>query len=110
MKRAEREQNAVLGRDVTEAARSKNKGGTTIVFSVRLAVDDVRQLEQLSRQTGRTVSQIVREAIQNYTVTEPRFNITTRVRDDLPVVTMGTPMNSTRVDLAVKSSYVEVSA
>ena len=58
------ENEIVLGRDVAEAARSKRKASTTVVFSVRLTVDDVQKLERLSRRTGHTTAQLVRDAIQ----------------------------------------------
>jgi predicted transcriptional regulator len=54
----------VLGPDVTPSAAARERRGTT-VLSVRLAPDELAQLESVSRATGRTISQIVREALSS---------------------------------------------
>jgi hypothetical protein len=53
-----------LGDDVTTAAAARERRGST-VLSVRLAPDELAQLESLSHATGRTFSQIVREALSS---------------------------------------------
>jgi hypothetical protein len=58
------EQEYVLGQDVTEAAASKTKGGTT-VLSVRLTTEELAAIEAVADETGRTLSQVVREAIHS---------------------------------------------
>jgi len=57
----------VLGEEVTERIKGKNKG--TVVLSVRLTSDELKRLESLSRETGKTVSQVVRAAISRYSTT-----------------------------------------
>ncbi len=51
-----------LGEDVTALAAPRSKQATA-VLSVRLSVEDLAMLEQLGTSTGKTISQIAREAI-----------------------------------------------
>ena len=55
----------VLGAKVTEAAKGR-KQSASVVLSVRLSTEELVRLESLSESTGKTVAQIVREAISNY--------------------------------------------
>ncbi|MDA8216642.1 MAG: ribbon-helix-helix domain-containing protein, partial [Dehalococcoidales bacterium] len=55
----------VLGEDVTSLAASKRASGTAVV-SVRLTSAEVAELESLSRASGKTISQIAREALTAY--------------------------------------------
>ncbi len=55
----------ILGKDVTNAAQAKGQRGTTVI-SVRLSTDEVARLEQIGRLSGKTISQIVRDAILAY--------------------------------------------
>ena len=67
----------VLGEDVTAQAAAKASKGTA-VLSVRLPIEDLATLESLSRVTGRTTSQLVREALTSYLQTrlQPNFVFT----------------------------------
>lgn len=53
-----------LGEDVTSVAKSKSRGGTSVV-AVRLSLEELSEIESISRETGKTVSQVLREAIKN---------------------------------------------
>ena len=57
----------ILGENVTQAAGRKERRDTTVI-SVRLSNNEVARLEQLGVTNGKTVSQIVREAISAYNV------------------------------------------
>ena len=54
-----------LGKEVTSAAKSKTQQGTAVV-SVRLATEEVARLERITRATGKSISQVIREAIAAY--------------------------------------------
>jgi len=54
-----------LGADVTEAARAPQHRGTS-VLSVRLPTDELVEVERLCRASGKTPSQVVRDAIRRY--------------------------------------------
>ncbi len=54
-----------LGRDVTESAQAQ-KERSTIVLSVRLSGSELAHLEKLSRESGKTISQVARQAIAAY--------------------------------------------
>lgn len=55
-----------LGRDVTAHAKADGKR-ETVVLSVRVTGEELRRLEILARNSGRSVSQLVREALNAYT-------------------------------------------
>jgi Ribbon-helix-helix protein, copG family len=76
------EQEYVLGQDVTEAAASRTKGGTT-VLSVRLTTEELAAIEAVANETGRTLSQVVREAIHSciQMVRNSQPMITVSIRD-----------------------------
>ena len=59
-----------LGRDVTPLAAGGRKKDTAVV-SVRLPVSDIARLEGIGRENGKTVSQIVRDAVAAYRVHRP---------------------------------------
>ena len=54
-----------LGRNVTNLAKARGKK-VTAVISVRLDMTDVGRLEELAGDSGKTVSQVVRDAIAAY--------------------------------------------
>ena len=59
-----------LGRDVTHLATSGAKRETSVI-SVRLAKGDIGRLEGIGRESGKTVSQVIRDAITAYQVKSP---------------------------------------
>ena len=61
-----------LGRDVTHLARSNTKRETGVI-SVRLPMPDIARLEEVGRESGKTVSQVIRDAIAAYRVKQPVF-------------------------------------
>lgn len=63
---------ACLGKEVTEMAHGRQKLDTAVV-SVRLTVDEIACLEQAARHSGKTLSQIVREAVRSYQGDPPRI-------------------------------------
>lgn len=67
-----RDEDIVLGDDVTRLAKPEQRRGTA-VLSVRLAVDEVNRLEAVGRASGKTVSQVIRDAIAAYEVTQPHI-------------------------------------
>ncbi len=54
-----------LGENVTALAKSKSRGGSAVV-AVRLSLSEFSEIESISRATGRSVSQVVREALRNW--------------------------------------------
>jgi|SRR6266536_1527686 len=58
------EQEYVLGQDVTKAAESKNRSGS-VMLSVRLSADELAAIEAMADASGKTLSQVVREAVRN---------------------------------------------
>jgi metal-responsive CopG/Arc/MetJ family transcriptional regulator len=59
------EQEYVLGDDVTRFARSKGQSGSA-VLSVRLSAEELAAIETVAEQTGKNLSQVVREAVRTY--------------------------------------------
>jgi len=59
----ENENECVLGEDVTDLAGQRSRGGTT-VLSIRLSLDELAEIESISRATKKTISQVAREAIR----------------------------------------------
>ena len=59
-----------LGKDVTEKFRGTPKG--SVVLSVRFSIDELRRLELLCQETGKTVAQVVRESVANYQPVNPQ--------------------------------------
>lgn len=68
----------ILGQDVTDIAKSNTPKDSAVV-SVRLPVSEVARLERISNSTGKSMSQIVREAVAAYEVidsyTHPKITI-----------------------------------
>ena len=59
-----------LGQEVTEMALGK-RSKETVVVSVRLPVDEFARLEKLSESSGKSMSQIVRNAVAAYQAPNP---------------------------------------
>ena len=55
----------VLGEEITATSKAKKQTGTG-VLSVRLSTEELTRLDQISRSTGKTLSQLVREAVAAY--------------------------------------------
>ncbi len=68
----------VLGQDITSIARAKNRKETSVV-SVRLTGSEVTKLDSLSRQSMKSVSQIVKDAIAAYEVKQTTVVLATGV-------------------------------
>ena len=75
----------VLGQDVTTAARSKTKSGSVMV-SVRLSADELATIEAAAQASGRSLSQVIREAIRNGIRLAPR---TASVQSEVTVSVSG---------------------
>ena len=56
-----------LGRNVTHLAKPDGRPGKAIV-SVNLDYDDIVRLEEIGRGSGKTVTQVIRDAIAAYRV------------------------------------------
>lgn len=54
----------ILGQDVTDIARGKSRD--TVVLSIRMPIAEFAQLEQLCEDSGKTLSEVVREAVEFY--------------------------------------------
>ena len=54
-----------LGEDVTALARSRSRGGTAVV-AVRLSLSELSEIESICQATGKTMSQVIREALRNW--------------------------------------------
>ena len=63
-----------LGRGVTRLARSGPKRETAVI-SVRLETNDIARLEGIGHETGKTVSQVIRDAIVAYRVIRPAMTV-----------------------------------
>jgi predicted transcriptional regulator len=64
-----------LGLDVTEKVR-KRSSTETAVLSIRLSVAELARLDALARAKGRSISQIVRDAIAGYAGGEDQSYVT----------------------------------
>ena len=67
-----RNDDQILGDNITEMAASRRRAETAVI-SVRLGLDEIARLEEMGRASGRTVSQVIRDAIAAYAVREPRL-------------------------------------
>ena len=65
-------EDVVLGENVTKYAKAKAGKGTTVI-SVRLGTEEIARLEALGQTTGKTVSQVVREAIAAFEILNHRL-------------------------------------
>lgn len=59
-----------LGRNVTHLFKSDKRDGTAIV-SVKLNYDDIARLEAIGRESGKLVTEVIRDAIAAYQVEQP---------------------------------------
>ena len=59
-----------LGRDVTHLFKS-DKRKTTAIISVSLDHGDIARLAGIGRESGKTVAQVIRDAIAAYRVDKP---------------------------------------
>lgn len=57
-----------LGEDVTHLFKSDN---VAVSVSVILDADDIAWLEKIGRESGKTVAQVIRDAIAAYRVEKP---------------------------------------
>jgi hypothetical protein len=76
------EREYMLGEDVTSAARPRSKSGTA-VLSVRLTAEELSAIERVALETGKTLSQVVREALRSgiHVIREPHPAVTVSIRD-----------------------------
>ena len=63
-----------LGRNVTHLAQAGSRKETA-VLSIRVPSTEIARLERMGRETGKSVSQIVRDAIASYSVRSPSLII-----------------------------------
>jgi CHASE3 domain sensor protein len=98
------EQEYVLGQDVTKAAASKAKSGT-VMLSVRVAAEELAAVEAFANATGKTMSEVVREALRTCLrlARDTQPSITVSVQDGM-TMSMGSP------SVAVGSTYSAVIA
>ncbi len=54
-----------LGNDVTSSVASRSRTGT-VVLSVRVRIEEMAEIEATSRATGKSLSQLVRDAVSTY--------------------------------------------
>ena len=65
----EQDEDFILGQDVTDIAAGK--GEKSVMLSVRLSPEDFIRLEQLCEDSGKTLSEVVREAVEFYSAAKP---------------------------------------
>ena len=68
MRMNDRYEECELGEDVTHLFKSDN---VTVSVSVILDADDIAWLEKIGRENGKTVAQVIRDAIAAYRVEQP---------------------------------------
>jgi hypothetical protein len=61
-----------LGRNVTHLFKSDERKANAII-SVSLEYDDIAHLEKIGREDGKTVAQVIRDAIAAYRVEQPVY-------------------------------------
>ena len=88
------DRDVALGDNATRLAKSERRRETA-VLSVRLAVDEVDRLEALGRASGKTVSQVIRDAIAAYEVPQPHIVLSMW---NGTVVAFGEPQQPTQAD------------
>ena len=59
-----------LGRNITRLAAAGEKKETSVV-SVRLTVSEIAKLEGIAQENGKTVSQVIRDAVASYRIRRP---------------------------------------
>ena len=67
----ERDEGYELGRDVTRLALAGGTRGNSAVLSVRLPASEIARLEKIGQESGKTLSQVVRDAVSVYRVQKP---------------------------------------
>ena len=65
----EQDEDFILGQNVTDIAAGK--GEKSVMLSVRLSPEDFIRLERLCEDSGKTLSEVVREAVEFYSAAEP---------------------------------------
>lgn len=56
----------VLGENITGLARASRSRSGSAVLSVRLSGEELTQIETIAQEEGKTLSQVVREALRKY--------------------------------------------
>lgn len=59
------EEDLDLGEDVTEAVKARTQGASA-VLSIRLGRNEITELEVLGRSSGKSLSDVARDAIRTY--------------------------------------------
>ncbi len=93
-----------LGKDVTRIAKSGMKRETAVI-SVRLTKAEVARLEAIGLESGKTISQVIRDAIAAYEVKHPSMIIGLW---NGSTVTIGEPGEVTGNSRAVSYQTVEL--
>ena len=65
----EQDEDFILGQEVTDIAMSKSRD--TVVLSIQMPIAELAQLEQLCADSGKTLSEVVRDAVEFYSAAEP---------------------------------------
>ena len=63
-----------LGRNVTHLFKSDKRDGTATV-SVKLSYNDIARLEAIGRESGKLVTEVIRDAIAAYRVEQPAASV-----------------------------------
>ena len=66
-----RDEDYELGRDVTHLALAGGTKRDMAVLSVRLPASEIARLERIGRESGKTLSQVVRDAVASYRTQRP---------------------------------------
>lgn len=91
-----------LGRNITQQASSGTKRETTVI-SIRLTTGEIARLEAIGRESGKTVSQIIRDAITVYQVKKPTMVVSMWSGS---TITMGEPVEVSDSQYAFDVNYV----
>ena len=65
----EQDEDFILGQEVTDIAMSKSRD--TVVLSIRMPIAEFAHLEQLCVDSGKTLSEVVRDAVEFYGAAKP---------------------------------------
>lgn len=57
-------ENCILGRDITDRALGKSRA--SVILSVQMPIAELAHLERLSAAAGKSLSEIVRDAVAAY--------------------------------------------
>ena len=66
-----RDEDYELGRDVTHLALASGTKRDMAVLSVRLPASEIARLERIGHENGKTLSQVVRDAVSVYRTQKP---------------------------------------